>query len=94
MNPKRASILLRNDAGEPPATIAAAEAVSLGYVYGVLRSERPDRKRKARVTTSDKGRQIRGLAADGHKPKRIAFLCDVSRQYVYRELAKATEAST
>lgn len=78
-------ILARHDAGEKSVTkIAAAEGVSPGYVYGVLREHRPKRKRKPRERTSEKRRLILGLLAQDIPPPRAAFLADVTPSYVYQ----------
>lgn len=81
-----ASILTLCDRGQSPAEIAAALGVSAGYVYKVLRDERPDRPRKSRRQTSEKPAQIRALAAREIAVPRIAFLLDCSTAYVYRIL--------
>lgn len=80
-----ASILQRFDAGEKPSAIAVAEGCSLAGVYNVLRAARPARKRAPREKTGgDKTTLVLGLAAQGIKPARIAFLARCSRAYVYR----------
>lgn len=84
MTSRLAQILAHHDAGISVAAIALACHVSPGYVYGILRSERPDRTRKARLRTSKTAPMIRGLHAQGHAPGRIAFLCRCSAAYVYR----------
>lgn len=86
-------ILSRHDAGESVATIATAENVSPGYVYGILRHHRPNRSRKARTRTSEKRVMVLGLAAKGIKPARVAYLAQCSEQYVYRILSEATPPS-
>jgi transposase len=84
-----AAILSLHDAGKHPAEIAASLPVSLGYVYGVLRQHRSNRTRKARTSTSDTPRMVRGLAAQGIVVERIAVLVGCSRAYVYRILGAA-----
>lgn len=84
-----AQILSLHDAGSDVATISRDIQRSTGYVYGVLRRERPNRTRKARTATSDTPRMVRGLAAQGIVVERIAVLCGCSKQYVYRILAEA-----
>ncbi len=81
-------ILTRHDRGESVATIADALSLSPGYIYGVLRRERPKRQRKARETTSDMPRMIVGLHKQKIKPARIAVVLGVSRQYVHRVLSE------
>ncbi len=81
-------ILTRHDRGESVATIAAALSLSPGYIYGVLRRERPKRQRKARVTTSDLPRMIVGLHRQKIKPARIAVVLGITRQYVSKVLTK------
>lgn len=88
-SPASEAILKRSDAGEHPDAIALAEGVSLSLVYQVLRELRPNRKRKQRDSTSDLPRQIRGLAAQGIEPPRIAKLLQCSRQYVHKKLASS-----
>jgi hypothetical protein len=85
---KLAAILARHDADEYADAIAAAEEVSPGYVYGVLREHRPDRTRKPRTRKSEKRRMILGLAAQGIKSPRIAFLCRCTPAYVYKILSE------
>jgi hypothetical protein len=83
-----AQILSLCDAGETPAAIAAALSLPPGRVYAILRRERPNRTRAPRSPTSDKPRMMRGLAAAGIAPKRIAVLLEVAPAYVYRVLAQ------
>lgn len=78
-----AQILTLHDKGTPVAAIATAAGVSPGYVYGILRSERPDRARSPRTRTSKKRQMIVGLLAR-HSVARVAFLCDCSHAYVYK----------
>jgi IS30 family transposase len=87
---KREQILTRSDAGESVAAISGALDVTPGYVYGVLRTERPRRARKVRDKTSELRRMVLGLAAQKIPPARIAFLLQRSckRQYIYRILAE------
>jgi DNA invertase Pin-like site-specific DNA recombinase len=89
--PTRAEIVAFYDALErtsaDPAVVARALGVSVGTVYAALRAERPERPRKARPRTSDLPYRIRGLAANGIKPGRIAELLEVSRTYTYRILS-------
>lgn len=80
-------ILTRHDRGEPVAAISAALDLSAGYVYGVLRRERPKRARKPRELTSDMPRMIRGLAAQRIRPSRIAVVLGITRQYVSKVLS-------
>jgi hypothetical protein len=82
-------ILAAADAGTPVADIAAANKLSAGRVYSILREHRPDRARKARRTTSDIPRKVRGLKAKGMAPTRVAFLLGVTPAYVYRILSEA-----
>jgi DNA invertase Pin-like site-specific DNA recombinase len=84
--PTRAEIVAFYDTVPDPAVVARALGVSVGTVYAALRAERPDRQRKARPRTSDLPYRIRGLAANGIKPRRIAELLEVSRTYTYRVL--------
>lgn len=77
-------ILSLFDKGSTPAAIASTLACSLSKVYGVLREHRPQRQRAPRASTSELVPKIRGLLARGHGPARVAELCGVSRQYVYR----------
>lgn len=81
---KLADVLARADRGDRVEDIATAADVTIGYVYGVLREHRPDRKRTPRARTSEKRSQIRIYHAAGIKPVRIAELLKVKRQYVYR----------
>lgn len=84
MTNKLAAILERHDAGQDVETLARDLSVSPGYVYSTLREHRPTRARKPRKRTSDKPRLIAGLAAQGIKAARIAFVLDVSAAYVHR----------
>ncbi len=85
MNPLISSILARHDRdGSDVATIAKAEKVSIGYVYGVLREHRTNRQRKPRTRTSEKRRLILGLLAKGYAAPRVAFLAACSNAYVYK----------
>jgi transposase len=77
-------ILSRFDAGTSAMAIATALGVSEGYVYGVLRRERPNRKRKPRRRTSQKPKQIQALAKAGADANRIAKMLGCSKAYVYR----------
>lgn len=85
-------ILELHDAGHYPDAIAGAADVSLGYVHGVLRRERPGRTRKPRERTSPLRAKILGLRAAGIATKRVAELLvnECSRTYVYRVLQEAT----
>lgn len=86
MNPlpeRTQSILARHDANDSVAAIAAAESVSLGYVYGVLREHRPQRQRQQRTRTSEKRKLILGLLAAGIAAPRVAFLAQCTPSYVY-----------
>lgn len=89
MNPTVVKILKLADADHSASEIAAALEVSAGYVYSVLREHRPNRKRKAHKTRSDKPRMIAGLHDQGIPAARIAAVLGVSRAYVYSELGKA-----
>lgn len=81
-----ATILSCADNGAHVEQIATALGVSTGYIYGVLREHRPTRTRKPRERTSDVPRMIAALAAEGHKPHRIAVMLGITRAYVYRHL--------
>lgn len=84
-------ILTLHDAGHYPDAIANALPVSLGYVHGVLRRERPDRTRKPRLRNSPLRAKILGLRAAGISPGRVAELLanECSRTYVYRVLQES-----
>lgn len=88
MTPLSARILLAHDAGLQAAEIATSEGVSYSHVCGILRRERPGRTRKPRARTSEKPRMVLGLRRQGVSAERIAFLVQVSEQYVYRILAE------
>lgn len=93
MNSLTTSILKRHDEGETDAkAIAAAEGVSFGYVYGVLREHRPDRQRKGRTRTSERRTLILGLLSRKIKPSRVAFLAGCSSAYVYKLQHEETAA--
>lgn len=77
-----------HDAGLSAKQIAARLDVSLSTVYNQLRAERPNRPRKPRERSSEKRAMVLGLHAAGVAPMRIAFLQQVSKQYVYRVLAE------
>jgi hypothetical protein len=83
MTPLLEAILSRHDAGEHVSAIAAACQVSPGHVYCVLRKHRPERQRKPRERTSERRRFILGLLEQDIKPRRVAFLAQVSPAYVY-----------
>ena len=85
-------ILKLHDAGHYPDAIANALPVSLGYVHGVLRRERPGRTRKPRPKNSPLRAKILGLRAAGISPGRVAELLvnECSRTYVYRVLQEAS----
>ena len=87
----RSAILARHDKGESVPVISQALDVTPGYVYGILREDRPKRKRKVRARTSELRTLIRGLAAQGIEPARIVFLMQekCARQYVYRILGES-----
>jgi hypothetical protein len=74
MNPIVTKILKLADRGQSASDIAAAVSKSPGYVYSVLREHRPDRKRKAHKTRSDKPRMIAGLYDQGIPAARIAVV--------------------
>ncbi len=84
-------ILELHDAGHYPDAISSALPVSLGYVHGVLRRERPGRTRKPRERNSPLRAKILGLRAAGISPGRVAELLvnECSRAYVYRVLGEA-----
>ncbi len=84
---KSDAILKRHDAGELVEAIAKAESCTPGYVYGILRRERPKRKRKPRASTSELVPKIRGMAQT-IKPARIAELIGCSRAYVHKVLSE------
>lgn len=86
-------ILSLHDAGHYPDAIANALPVSLGYVHGVLRRERPGRTRKPRPRNSPLRAKILGLRAAGIEAGRIAELLanECSRTYVYRVLSEGNE---
>lgn len=81
-------ILQLHDVGHYPDAISRATSVSLGYVHGVLRRERPGRTRKPRPRNSPLRMKIMGLRAAGISPGRVAELLanECSRTYVYRVL--------
>lgn len=85
-------ILSLHDAGHDPDAISSATNVSLGYVHGVLRRERPGRTRKPRPRNSPLRAKILGLRAAGIEAGRIAVLLanECSKTYVYRVLQEAT----
>lgn len=86
----RTHILKLHDSGKHAPEIATLLDVSKGYVYGILREDRPKRKRKPRDRTSRLREMILGLHNQGIPPARIAFLLQRSckRQYVYRVLSE------
>jgi len=84
MNPLVKTILSLHDRGAKVAAIAAAEGVTQGHVYAILREHRPDRPREARTRTGAKRRLVLGLLAKGYQPPRVAFLARCSAAYVYR----------
>ncbi len=85
-------ILKRCDNGEHPDAIVAAENVTLGYVYQILREHRPKRARKPREKTSTARAAILFYAMVERLPPaeivaKMKGKC--SRQLVYRELKAA-----
>lgn len=77
------SILKRHDRGEHVAEIAAAEDVGFGYVYGILREHRPDRKRKPRERNGEMRKKVLRSLSHGSDVK-IADKLGCTRQYVYK----------
>lgn len=90
-----AQILALHDAGSHPDAIASRLAISTGYVYGILRRERPDRTRKPRERNSVLRLRILGLRECGIAPGRVVALLEkeCSKAYVYRVL-KERETGT
>lgn len=86
----REQVLALHDKGKHVPAISAELGVTPGYVYGILREDRPKRKRKVRERTSELRTMILGLRAQGIEPARIAFLMQkkCKRQYVYWILAE------
>lgn len=78
-----ARILQLIDAKWAVEDIAADVQASTSYVYGVLQTLRPGRKR-IRRRKSELRYKISGLLQNGLAPARVAFLCQTSRQYVHR----------
>jgi DNA invertase Pin-like site-specific DNA recombinase len=83
-------ILTLSDHGNSAPQIAAAESISTGYVYKVLREHRPKRPRKQRAATSELLAKVRALARRDVTVARIAMLLGCSKAYVYRILQEAT----
>lgn len=79
-------ILARSDRNESVDEIARVADVSPGRIYALLRKHRPDRARKPRERTSEIPAKIRALDLQKIKPRRIAFLLDVTPAYVYKVL--------
>lgn len=79
-----------HDTGLSAAEIAERLTMPLSTVYSHLRRDRPARRRKPRDRKSEKRAMVLGLHAAGVAPMRIAFLQQVSKQYVYRVLAEVT----
>lgn len=75
-----------HDIGLSAAEIAERLTMPLSTVYSHLRRDRPVRRRKPRDRKSEKRAMVLGLAAQGVAPMRIAFLQQVSKQYVYKVL--------
>lgn len=95
LNDTGRAVLLRCDKGEYPEDIAAAEGVTLGYVYQILREHRPKRARKPREKTSAARAAILFYAMVERLPPaeivaKMKGKC--SRQLVYRELKAAESA--
>lgn len=86
----RAAILARHDKGESVATISRALSVTPGYVFGILRDERPDRphgnrgRRKSELRVAIRFHST----VEQMAPARIAEKLGVSRAYVYRILSE------
>ena len=89
MSKKVDKILKAYDAGKSVAEIALFAEVTQGYVYLILRNQRPDRPRKKHVTRSDLPRVICELVAKEIKPSVVATALGVSRAYVYKVLRTA-----
>jgi hypothetical protein len=83
-----AQILALHDAGQTVSAIASSANVSQGYVYALLRAERPERKRAPRTRTSEVPAKIRFLSEQGIGAARVAVLLGVSRAYVYRVISE------
>lgn len=77
------------DADLPVADIASAVQLTPGRVYAILRKHRPSRRRTPRTLTSSLPAKVRALVKAGAKPSRAAFLCGVTRAYVYRIIKEA-----
>jgi hypothetical protein len=88
MNPTVSKILILADRKMSVEQIAALVSKSAGYVYSVLRTERPDRPRKVHKTRSDLPRKIAALHLAGKEAVAIAGKLGVSRAYVYRHLPR------
>lgn len=89
---RNARILALIDAKWPVEDIARNIGTSPGTVYNVLTVHRPGRKR-IRRSKSELRYKISGLLQNGLAPARVAFLCQTSRQYVYR-LQKELQGQT
>jgi hypothetical protein len=83
-----AIIARRSDAGEKVADIAIGMGISARRIYEVLREHRPNRERSSRIPTGEMSDKILAMAKVGSKPRSIAQLLKVSRQYVYRILSE------
>lgn len=89
VNDTAQQILVLYDSQYCAEQIAEALGVSKGRVYAVLRESRPDRPRKPRRRVSALPAKIHGYRNRGIEPTRIAFLLEVSRQYVHKILAES-----
>lgn len=87
----RAAILERHDAGQDVLTISRALSVTPGYVFGILRSERPNRphgnrgRRKSELRVAIRFHST----VEQMAPARIAEKLGTSRAYVYRILGES-----
>lgn len=83
------ALLLHIDAGQNVQTAASAAGCSVSQAYSALRVERPDRTRTPRARSSKMRNKVLGLASAGIPVRRVAFLCQCKRQWVYRILSEA-----
>lgn len=86
-------IVQLHDDGKTADEIAKLLHVSLGYVYSILRKERPNRERKEHRRTSEIPAEVVTMFEAGIKATQIAKRLKISRAYVYKCLPRQKEES-
>lgn len=80
------TVLRLCDEGATVDAMREATGLKSSRVYAILRKHRPNRPRQPRRRTSDIPPKVLHLAASGISPRRVAFLLEITPQYVYQIL--------